>query len=182
MDTWEREYVLEHLGQSESQLIELTKGLTASQWGFKESAGRWSIAENIEHCILAENAIAGVIERALTGPEEPEKKAAAAGKEAHVKRVGDSTGTEFEAMEILQPKGRCADPAEMLTELRKVRARSVAFARTNDADLRSHFFPHEKLGDLDCYQWLVILSQHGARHAGQIEKIKRDAGYPGSGD
>ena len=179
METQEREYVQEHLGSSEARLIELTEGLTEAQWGFKESAGRWSIAENIEHCILTENAIAGLIERALAGPTAPERMAAAAGKEEHVKQVGDSTGTEFEAMEMLQPKGRWADLAEMVAELRKVRARSVAFARTTDADLRSHFFPHGKLGDLDCYQWLVVMSRHGARHAGQIERIKRDAGYPG---
>jgi hypothetical protein len=64
----------------------------------------------------------------------------------------------------------------MIAELRKARARTLAFAAVTAADLRGHFFPHIAFGDLDCYQWLVVLGQHGTRYALQIEQIK---GRPG---
>jgi hypothetical protein len=34
------------------------------------------------------------------------------------------------------------------------------------------------LGDLDCYQWLLVVGQHSLRHALQIGEIKASAGYP----
>jgi hypothetical protein len=54
----------------------------------------------------------------------------------------------------------------------------VKFAAETDSDLRNHFFPHMAFGDLDCYQWLVVLAQHSLRHALQIEEIKAHPAYP----
>ena len=180
METQERQYVLEHLGASETRLLELTDGLSAAQWQFKENAGRWSIAENLEHCILVEHGIDSVIKRALGSPAQPEKRAGAPRKERAVESACDSRGRELVAVEALSPAGRWTDGAALRAELQRVRARSVAFASETEADLREHFFPHQALGDLDCYQWLVIQAQHGERHARQIEQIKRDPAFPAS--
>ena len=73
---------------------------------------------------------------------------------------------------------RWVDMGEMVAELRKTRARTMEFVAETQADLRGHFFPHIAFGDLDCYQWLVVLGQHGMRHALQIEEIKADPAYP----
>lgn len=56
----------------------------------------------------------------------------------------------------------------------------MMFASETQAELREHFFPHIVFGDLDCYQWLLVLGQHGLRHALQIEEIKNDPAYPAS--
>ncbi len=178
METQERQYVLEHLGTSETRLLGLTDGLTAEQWKFKETPERWSIAENVEHCILVENGIDSVVKHALGSPAQPEKKAAAQSKDRACEGACDSRGRELVAVEALSPAGRWADGEQLREELKKVRARSVAFASETEADLRDHFFPHQALGDLDCYQWLVIQAQHGERHAKQIEQIKRNAAFP----
>ena len=178
METQERQYVLEHLGTSETRLLALTDGLTAAQWHFKETPGRWSIAENVEHCILVEGAIEQGIQRALAGPAQPEKKAETQRKERAVAGVGDPRGRELESLEAFVPTGRWSDGAALRAEFERVRARSVAFASATEAKLREHFFPHQALGDLDCYQWLVVQAQHGERHAKQIEQIKRDPAFP----
>jgi hypothetical protein len=62
---------------------------------------------------------------------------------------------------------------EMLAEFRARRARTIEFAETTQADLRSHFFAHVTFGDLDCYQWLVAMGQHTQRHVEQIAESKR---------
>ncbi len=177
METQERQYVLDHLGKSEARLLELTEDLTAEQWHFKGAPDRWSIAENIEHCILVENGIAGGIHRALQRPAEPEKRAAVEAKERQAKGVGDPQG-RLEAPEPFLPQGRWAVPDALVAELRRVRAANVSFATETEAELRDHVFPHFAMGDLDCYQWLIILSQHGERHAKQIEAVKASPGYP----
>ena len=180
MKSHERQLVLDQLASSEARLLELVYGLTPEQWSFRETPERWSIAENIEHVIVLENFITQTLAKILEGPAEPEKKALAAAKEVLVLRVANSRSTKFIAREAARPIGRWPDPAERIAELRKTRARTIAFATNTQADLRDHFFPHVAFGDLDCYQWLVVLGQHGARHALQIEEIKADPAYPAS--
>ena len=86
----------------------------------------------------------------------------------------------MKAREAARPVRRRPDPVELIAELRKSRARTIAFAAETQADLRSHFFPHIAFGDLDCYQWLVALGQHAVRHVLQIEDIKAHSAFPAS--
>jgi len=178
MEIQERQLVLDQLASSEALLLELVDGLTSEQWSFREAPERWSIAENIEHCIVFENFIKGAIAKAMEGAAEPEKKGLAAGKEPLVLGLANARGTKFNAREAVRPVGRWPDTTELIAELRRTRAHTLAFAAETQADLRDHFFPHIAFGDLDCYQWLVVLGQHGARHALQIEEIKGDPAYP----
>jgi DinB superfamily len=176
----ERQLVLDQLASSEARLLELVDGLTPEQWGFRETPERWSIAENIEHVIMFEKFLLRTIRELLRTPAEPEKRASVVEKEAVVLQIATTRGTKFNAREIVLPTGRWPDTAGMIAELRKTRERTIAFVAGTQDDLRNHFFPHVALGDLDCYQWLVIMAQHGARHALQIEEIKSDPGYPAS--
>jgi hypothetical protein len=174
----ERQLVLDQLAASEARLLELVDGLSAAQWNFRETPERWSIAENIEHVIVFERFITGVIANALEGPVELEKKALAGGKEHLVLGLANARETKFSAREVVRPTGRWPNPTEMIAELRATRAGTIAFARETQDGLRDHFFPHIAFGDLDCYQWLVVMAQHGARHALQIEEIQADPAYP----
>ena len=180
MEPGERKWVLEQLTTSEGRLLGLVEGLTAAQWEFRETEGRWSIADNVEHCVLLEEFILGMIERALAGEAQPEKRANAMGKDAQVRALGSASAraTKLSAREVVRPVGTWTDRAEMLAMLRRARARTMAFASETNADLRSYFFPHIAFGDLDCYQWLVVLARHAERHAMQIEEIMVHPGYP----
>jgi hypothetical protein len=79
---------------------------------------------------------------------------------------------------VVRPVGSWPDRAEAVAEFRRRRTLTIAFARQMDADLRTHFFPHISFGDLDCYQWLVVLGTHAMRHVKQIEAIKSDPSFP----
>ncbi len=178
MEIRERQFALEELASTEATLLELVDGLTPEQWNFRETPDRWSIAEIIEHLILFENFILRTIATVLEAPAEPGKKALAAGKEALVLGLANSRSAKIQAREAARPVGNWPDTDEQIVELRKTRARTVTFAAQTEADLRGHFFPHLAFGDLDSYQWLLLLSRHGARHALQIEEIKADPVYP----
>jgi hypothetical protein len=180
MEIQERQLVLEQLASSEARLLELVEGLTPKQWSFCEAPERWSIAEIIEHVILFENFITRAIAKTMEGPPEPEKKPMAATKDPWVHGLANSRSTKFNAREAVRPVGRRLEPVELIQELRAIRARTIAFAGKTQADLRNYFFPHIAFGDLDCYQWLVVLGQHAERHALQIEEIKAHPGYPAS--
>jgi hypothetical protein len=180
MEIHERQLVLEQLASSEARLLELVRGLTEEQWSFRETPERWSIAENIEHLIMFEGFIRSAIAKTLEGPAEPEKKTGVGAKEPLVLGVANGRSNKLIAREVVRPVGRWPDRSELVLELQKTRAVTVAFAAETKANLRDHFFPHIAFGDLDCYQWLVVLGQHSARHAFQIEEIKADAGFPSS--
>jgi hypothetical protein len=178
MEREERQLVLAQLASSETQLLELVDGLTPEQWIFRESPERWSIAEILEHLVVFEKFINEVIAKVMAAPAEPEKKAFAAQKEPLVLGLANSRSTRFKARELVLPTGRWANTAELIAELRRCRAQTVAFAAETEADLRDHFFPHIVFGDLDCCQWLVVIGQHTARHALQIEEIQANPAYP----
>jgi hypothetical protein len=180
MEAHERQLVLDQLTASEARLLELVDGLTPAQWNFRETPERWSIAENIEHVIVLENFILQKVAEVLEQPADNDKKALAAGREGLVLGLANARSVKFVAREVALPKGRWPDTAELIAELRKTRGRTMAFASKTQAELRDHFFPHIAFGDLDCYQWLVVLGQHSFRHALQIGDIKADPGYPDS--
>jgi hypothetical protein len=180
MENYERQLVLDQLASSEARLLELVDGLTPEQWAFRESPERWSIAENIEHLILFERFITGMIATVMEGPTEPDKKPLAAAKEPLVIGLAEARHIKFKSRESVRPTGKWPVTTELIAELRKARAQTIAFAAETCAPLRDHFFAHIAFGDLDCYQWLILISQHSARHALQIEQIKADPAYPAS--
>src|SRR2546425_10113325 len=78
----ERDRAMAEFEGSRQAFLDATKGLSAAQWNFKPAPERWSVAECAEHIALSEGFIFGVItEKIMTAPANPDKKAAAAGKD-----------------------------------------------------------------------------------------------------
>ena len=178
MNPEEREFLVAELVRSEARLLRTVDGLSAAQWNFREGPERWSIEEIVEHLVVFEEFIRGAVQRVLSEAGEPEKCAAVAAKESLVLGLAESRGTKFVAREAARPVGRWEDPAELVEELKKTRARTLAFVAEERGDLREHFFAHIVFGDLDCYQWLVVLARHMDRHVRQVDEVMRDPGFP----
>jgi len=174
----ERAFLLERLTASEARLLALVEGVTGEQWTFREGPERWSIAENFEHLVLFERFIRGVVKKILATPAEPEKASDVAAKHAAVLGLCDVGDMKIQAREVVRPAGGFADSAALQEAFRRERAETIAFAREVQANLREHFFAHLSLGDLDAYQWLLVIAQHSDRHAAQIRKVMSDARFP----
>ncbi len=155
----------------------LVEGLSPAQWGFREGAERWSLAEVVEHLVVFEGFITDAVTNSLRGPAEPEKTALAGAKEPLVLGLAESRGAKLKGREATRPVGRWVDGAELVAEFREARARTIEFAAEMECDLRGHFFPHIAFGDLDCYQWVVVLGQHTSRHCLQVEEILGICGF-----
>lgn len=179
MEHGDRAYVLDRLRETQGKLFDTVRGLVPEQWQFQPECGRWSIADCLEHVVLVENRILKSIGKVLTRQAEPEKKARAVEKDLFLK---DGTALDrtqrLNAPEPLTPKQTWADPGQLMKEFEATRARTIAFVESSEDDLRSYFFPHIAFGDLDCYQWLMLLPLHCERHIAQIEEIKSAAGFP----
>jgi hypothetical protein len=174
----ERQLAVDQLIASETKLHELVTGLTKEQWAFREAPERWSIAEIIEHVMAVENRITRAIQKLIEQPAPEGDRPNTTGKDALVMKRATDRSAKLSAPEQVRPVGKFADTDQMMTEFAATRARTVRFATETQADLRSRSIPHMAFGDLDCYQWLLLLGKHGVRHAQQIEEIKADPAYP----
>ncbi len=185
MQEHERQTVIGHMNASRDRILGVVDGLTPEQWAFRTAAGRWSIAECLEHVIRVENRICGLVGNALReGVPQPEKRLTAEElreKDARISQgVVDRSATR-QAPEAVRPDGRWSDGAELVAEFRKTRGRSGEFVKTVEGDLRSRFHTHGGFGEIDCYQWLIVMSLHGARHAAQMEEIRAATDFPPAG-
>lgn len=173
-----RQFVVDLLTSSQANLQTALANLTPGQWSFRETPERWSIVENLEHLVLFEAFVRSAVKRALDMPAEPHKVLQAREKQPLVLDLANSRGTKFNAREVVRPTGAIKDPDEMIAAFRTARAATLQFTADTQDDLTAHFFPHIAFGDLDCYQWLIVIGQHTLRHVRQIEEIKADPGFP----
>lgn len=179
MEATERKLVLDHLSASRERLLQAVDGLSEQQRTFRPAEDRWSVSGCVEHIIVVENFVLQTIHKTLEAAPEPEEK------QAEVRRK-DSIVIERVPARVrrvmgppaVHPTNRWPDFDELLNVFEATRDRSVGFAQDTKADLRSHFFPHPFIGDMDCYQWLLFLGLHCERHVRQLEEVKADAGFP----
>lgn len=177
MNDQERKLALEQLRASRGRLLGLLEGLSAEQWAFHPGEGRWSIADCIEHVTRVENRVLGIIQAKTqetprqVGPEVREKDGMI------LNAVPDRTERR-QAPEVVRPTGEWPNAGDLLAEFEKVRAATTQLAQETKADLRAYTQMHGAFGELDCYQWLLLLGLHSERHARQIEEIKSSPAFP----
>jgi uncharacterized damage-inducible protein DinB len=178
MNEREREVAVDQLASGQVRMMALVDGLTADQWTFRPSEGRWSIGECVEHVTRVENRILGLMEKKIEGPPEPGRPDSARELDLKVAAIVPDRTNRREAPEAAKPLGQWLSTNELLAEYLATRARTAQFAAGTKADLRTFFLPHGFFGELDCYQWLMTLALHNERHARQIEEIKANAAFP----
>ena len=180
IDTQEREAVIGALRASEARLLDLLRELAPAHQRFREAPERWSIAEIVEHLVLFEEFIRGAVERALQGQAATEEqRAEVRTKEPLVIGLAQARAEQrFTARAATTPTGLRMDFGALVADLRRERSLTIAFAEQTEADLRGYFFAHVAFGDLDGYQWLMLLARHMERHALQIEQVKADQRFP----
>ena len=173
----ERQKALELLTRSRQALLDAVDGVTEPQARWKPSAERWSILEYVEHLAVSDDALIELVERALRSPAQPETDEQRRAREQKIRETPMPRGVN-RAPEVLRPSARFASLSEALAAFLAARERTLEYARTTREDLRSHFAPHNVLGPLDGYQWLVGNARHAESHAGHIREIRSVAGFP----
>lgn len=177
MTSAERELLLKNLEESRERLLHMAKNLSREQLHYRPEPGRWTVAECLEHIVTVELRLLGVIQKTLeTAPDSSKRSAMEdAAMFANVKgRV-----VRFQAPEIVVPTGRWPDE-QLLNEFEAARRQTLDFAAGTTADLRPRFFKHPAFGELDLYQWLLLIAAHSDRHRVQSEEVMASPGFPRS--
>lgn len=173
----QREALLTTLVESRERLLRMAQGLSREQLHYRPAPGRWTVAECVEHIITVESRVLGRIQKSLEKGPEFSKRSAMEGQDEKIAAGAAARVARFQAPEILEPTGRWTDD-QLLQEFTAAREQSREFVATTQADLRRHFFPHPIFGDLDLYQWVLMIAAHCDRHRAQSEEVMASPGFP----
>jgi hypothetical protein len=168
----ERTDLLDCLHETSAALIHAVETFPVNRFGEPPAEGRWSAAQTLEHIVFVEGRALGRVKMALAEPPSPDRRSAMEGKDAELFAGVRIRANRVDAPAILQPAGG-KSREELLEAFRAARASTIQYASEVQSDLRCHFAPHPVFGgDLDCFQWLMIIPSHGERHRLQIEEIR----------
>lgn len=177
MTSAERETLLKNLEESRERLLAMAKNLSREELHYRPAADRWTIAECMEHIVIVEARLLGVIQKTLETEPDPSKRSAMEGQDDALVAGLVARVARFRAPEFVVPTGRWPDE-QLLKEFEVARRQTRAFATSTNADLRRHFYKHPALGELDLYQWLLLIAGHSDRHRVQSEEVMASPGFP----
>jgi uncharacterized damage-inducible protein DinB len=170
----ERQKVAALLDETREKLLGATRNLSATQLQYKPAPDRWSVAECLEHVTMVETGVLGNVQNAIKG--EAGSPQVSMSDDALVQTVTNRS-TRAQAPERIVPTGRYPHD-QLLGEFEAARKRTAEFVNSTEVPLRQFAFPHGRFGQVDCYQWLLLVAGHGDRHRQQIEEVIADAGFP----
>jgi hypothetical protein len=172
--------LIDHLEQTRDAFLRLTDGLTDAQARFRPAEAAWSIAEIVEHVALVERRIVEQMETKMPGGpaptgDRPIGPARFARLEA---MVPPREQRRLDAPEVFRPVGTWPSLAAALEAFGDARRRGIALAAAAGPDVASRVLVSRAWGELDLEEWLYFGSLHAARHAEQVDEIRRAPGFP----
>jgi len=166
----------EEMEKARSRTLEMAGGLTEAEFALRVE-GEWSVAEILEHLLIAETGTSKVIRKCLKEnagklPPYPADDSVLA-----VRPPKTSPERVVTAPEEAIPSGGIGKDL-LLARAAEVRTQTrVSFEMLAGADPRTVEFPHLFFGNINLYEWpcLIVLG-HEKQHHAQIAEILRKLG------
>lgn len=174
MTAGERQRLLAHLDLTESWLASELAGLSAAQLSFRATPDTWSIRDVVEHLAIAEPQYWKQLEDSIARPL-PATPYTPQATDAGILWYGIDRGNRQRTGEARVPDGRFKTAAEAHASFAALRATMKAKAKSSTDDLRGRQLID---GNMDVYQWFLMISTHAQRHILQIREVKAHASYP----
>jgi hypothetical protein len=172
--------IFEMIEKADARFTASIAGLTEPQENFRPAPDRWTIAENAEHISIVNSGFLRLTYKLLKQAEAAPKPAIADLELLPVTMTdeGELKPGKWSAPEMVLPQGgvRIADAVaknrSVIDEIFNLRS------RLESVDLSGQSWKHPALGQLNLYQWLLLLGEHEERHRLQIEAVKASTGFP----
>jgi hypothetical protein len=175
----DRAFLLEYLNRTRDGVLAAIAQLTPAQWNYKPGAGRWSIAECVEHLILEEQMIYRAVNQQVIRLPLPDGQPRA-GREHDQQIIQYLTdrSQKTSAAESIEPHGTLTTAKDGIARFSKVRADTIGWVQATGLDLRAHGTANPTFQFLDAYGYWILTAAHSARHTAQMEEVKAAPGYP----
>ena len=174
----ERKTLVSELKDSKTFFLRSVKGLSDAQLDHRVAPGKWTVRECAEHIALSEGLLFQMIGSALKQQATPLKRNEIKFTDDELSIAVRDRSKKAQAPEVIQPKGKFKSMDALLTDFTKNRNDHINYVKITTEDLRNHVSPHPFFGQLDCYQWMLLMSAHTKRHTDQILEILADPGFP----
>jgi DinB superfamily len=168
----DREHLLAHLKMTGSWLREEVAHLSPAQLNFRPAPGKWTIAEVVQHLVIAEPNYWQLFQDGMRRPPRVLKDKAT---DADVLWYGIDRTRHDKTPAKQDPQGQPIQISDALASFGRLHTTMSQYAATTDEDLRAHTVPE---WGVDAYQCLLEISTHEQRHILQIREIKADSGFP----
>lgn len=172
MSQLDRERLVAHLEMTASWLPDEVSSLSQEQLNYRSAPVRWTVAEVVEHLVIAEPEYWKLFQDGLTHPAQEIKNKAS---DADVLWYGIDRTRHEKTEARKDPQGQKINISEALTRFAKMHTTMLAYATATADDLRGHTIPE---WGVDAYQCLLEISTHEQRHILQIREIKAAPGFP----
>jgi hypothetical protein len=173
MTDGDRQRLLEHLRMTEGWVASEVEDLSPAQLRYRMTPESWTVMDVVEHLAIAEpqywQQLKGSLERPPVQGYKPEAT------DADILWYGIDRTRRQKTGEARVPKGTYADVKDSLAVFRTLRATMVEYAKTTTDTLRGRPLVD---GNMEVYQWFLMISSHAQRHVLQIREIKASPGYP----
>jgi uncharacterized damage-inducible protein DinB len=180
MTAAERAYLLDQLEATRKTVLATLQNVSPAQWAFKPAPAVWSVQECAEHIVLAEDFLLSTTQNILKTPTVARLASANAEADKQFFAFIQDRSKKATAPEAIRPDGqKFATPADAIKEFTARRAKTVAYVKDTNDELRLHVMPGP-IGNMDAYQFLLLLASHSARHSAQIREVQANPGYPKS--
>ncbi len=170
----DRQYILENFRRARNELIKETENLTTTQWIFRESTGRWTIAEIVEHLGIWERVWSRQINMASRNRPQPELNRIAKADSFYNGWIMEEK--PHTAPDFAVPTGLINDKSN-LTFFLKQNDINIKFVETTKVDMRA-YFEQTNTDPRNLHHVLIFQWGHIDRHLRQIRKVKADPNYP----
>src|ERR1700735_3508637 len=129
----EREHVVAHLQMSQAWLADEISSLSPTQLNFRPGPDRWTVAEVIQHLVVAEPNYWKLLNDAL---KQPPKKLAEQVTDAEVLWYGIDRTQHEKTSSNQNPKGQSIDTGQAMKTFLSMHAQLLQMARSSNEDLR----------------------------------------------
>lgn len=173
----ERKAAINHLKQTQKELLSLVDGLSENQVNFKPVEGAWSIAECVEHLAISEQNLIAMVQMGVKEEADPTKRSEIAMSDEQLLGLITSRDQKVKTRKEFEPTNSFGDFKSTLNTFKNRRNANLKFVKTTKDDLRNHYlqFP---FGLIDTYQGILFMSGHTKRHTDQIREILESDNFP----
>ena len=168
----DREHLLAHLQMTGSWLRDEVAHLSPARLNFRPAPGKWTIAEVVQHLVIAEPNYWQLFQDGMRSPPRVLKDKAT---DEDVLWYGIDRARHEKTPAKQDPQGHQIQISDALASFGRLHTTMSQYAATTDEDLRAHTVAE---WGVDAYQCLLEISTHEQRHILQIREIKGDPGFP----
>ena len=150
-------------------LEEALRGIEEESAHMKPRPEAWSVVDCVDHIALTEEALFSRLEEA----KPSDRSHADPARELRFRDLALNRARRIDAPDPVLPRRESQTFAQALEAFHAVRRRTMAFVHDFNGDLRSSLTMHPLITrPVNCYEMLLLMSFHPARHAQQITEIR----------